>query len=168
NLKEAIKLGNFREDLYYRINVINIVAPPLRERIEDLDLLVPHFIHKYRISYNKEVKGITDDAMNQLKSYEYFGNVRELENIIQRAVLLCGEKLIGVDSLNLKNSNMIKRNDDISDKYIKIYEGETLKEIERKAIEFALKNNAQNRKWTADSLEMSERSLRYKIKEYKL
>lgn len=168
NLKEEIKLGNFREDLYYRINVINIVAPPLRERIEDLDLLVPHFIDKYRISYNKGVKGITDDAMNQLKNYDYLGNVRELENIIQRAVLLCGEEYIGVESLNLNNPKMIKRNDDINDKYIKIYEGETLEDIEKNAIEFALKNNGQNRRWTADSLGISERSLRYKIKEYKL
>lgn len=168
NLKEEIKLGNFREDLYYRINVVNIVAPPLRERIEDLDLLVPHFIDKYRISYNKGVTGITDDAMNQLKNYDYIGNVRELENIIQRAVLLCGDENIGIDSLNLNNPKMVKCNDDISDKYIKIYEGETLEDIEKKAIEFALKNNRQNRKWTADSLGISERSLRYKIKEYKL
>jgi DNA-binding NtrC family response regulator len=168
NLKEEIKLGNFREDLYYRINVVNIVAPPLRERIEDLDLLVPHFIDKYRISYNKGVTGITDDAMNQLKNYDYIGNVRELENIIQRAVLLCGDENIGIDSLNLNNPKMVKCNDYISDKYIKIYEGETLEDIEKKAIEFALKNNRQNRKWTADSLGISERSLRYKIKEYKL
>lgn len=168
NLKEEIKSGNFREDLYYRINVINIVAPPLRERIEDLDLLVPHFIDKYRISYNKGVKGITDDAMNQLKNYDYVGNVRELENIIQRAVLLCGDEYIGVDSLNLNNPKMIKKNDDISENYIKIYEGETLEDIEKRTIEFALKNNGQNRRWTADSLGISERSLRYKIKEYKL
>lgn len=168
NLKEEIKSGNFREDLYYRINVINIVAPPLRERIEDLDLLVPHFIAKYSISYNKGVKGITDDAMNQLKNYDYVGNVRELENIIQRAVLLCGDEYIGVDSLNLNNPKMIRKKDDISDNYIKIFEGETLEEIEKKAIEFALKNNGQNRRWTADSLGISERSLRYKIKEYNL
>ncbi|TWH77721.1 sigma-54-dependent transcriptional regulator [Sedimentibacter saalensis] len=168
NLKEEIKSGNFREDLYYRINVINIVAPPLRERIEDLDLLVPHFIDKYRISYNKGVKGITDDAMNQLRNYDYVGNVRELENIIQRAVLLCGDEYIGVDSLNLNNPKMIKKNDDISENYIKIYEGETLEDIEKRTIEFALKNNGQNRRWTADSLGISERSLRYKIKEYKL
>jgi len=168
NLKEEIKSGNFREDLYYRINVINIVAPPLRERIEDLDLLVPHFIDKYRISYNKDVKGITDEAMNQLKNYDYVGNVRELENIIQRAVLLCADEYIGVDSLNLNNLKMIRKNDDINEKYIKIYEGEKLEEIEKKAIEFALKNNGQNRRWTAGSLGISERSLRYKIKEYKL
>ncbi|MEL7648106.1 MAG: sigma-54 dependent transcriptional regulator [Sedimentibacter sp.] len=168
NLKDEIKSGNFREDLYYRINVINIVAPPLRERIEDLDLLVPHFIDKYRISYNKGVKGITDDAMNQLKSYDYSGNVRELENIIQRAVLLCADEYIDVDSLNLNNPNMIRTNYEASDNYIKIYEGETFEDIEKKVIEFALKNNCQNRRRTADSLGISERSLRYKIKEYKL
>lgn len=168
NLKEEIKSGNFREDLYYRINVINIVAPPLRERIEDLDLLVPHFIDKYRISYNKGVKGITDDAMDQLKNYDYVGNVRELENIIQRAVLLCADEYIGVDSLNLNNPKMIRKNADISDNYIKVYQGETLEDIEKKTIEFALKNNGLNRRRTAESLGISERSLRYKIKEYKL
>lgn len=168
NLQDEIKSGNFREDLYYRINVINIVAPPLRERIEDLDLLVPHFIDKYRISYNKGVKGITVDAMNRLKKYDYLGNVRELENIIQRAVLLCGDEYIGIDSLNLNNLNMIRKDNEISDNYIKIYEGETMEDIEKKVIEFALKNNVQNRRRTADSLGISERSLRYKIKEYKL
>lgn len=169
NLNEEIKLGNFREDLYYRINVINIVAPPLRERIEDLDLLVPYFIDKYRISYNKGVEGISDDAMAQLKNYNFSGNVRELENIIQRAVLLCGEEYIDIDSLNLNNPIMTRKNENVvGNKYIKIFEGETLKEIEKKTIEFALENNGGNRKWTADSLGISERSIRYKIKEYNL
>jgi DNA-binding NtrC family response regulator len=168
DLKEEIKLGNFREDLYYRINVINIVAPSLRERIEDLDFLVPHFIDKYRISYNKEVMGITDEAMSSLKNYDFTGNVRELENILQRAVLLCGEEYIGSESLNLNNPKMSRRNEDSTDKYIKIYEGETLKDVEKKAIGFALENNGQNRKWTSESLGISERSLRYKIKEYNL
>ena len=168
DLKEEIKLGNFREDLYYRINVINIVAPPLRNRTEDLQLLVPHFIDKYRIAYSKEVSGIADDAMNRLKDYSFPGNVRELENIIQRAVLLSGEDIIGLDSLNLNDPKLIRGDVETGEKHVKIYEGDSLKEIEKKAIRFALENNRQNRKWTADSLGISERSLRYKIKEYQL
>ncbi len=168
DLKDEIGKGNFREDLYYRINVINIVAPPLRDRIDDLDLLVPYFIDKYRISFNKNVIGISDEAMNRLKSHSFSGNIRELENLIQRAVLLSGEEIIDLDTLNLNNPNMIKKNLDISDNYIKIYQGESMKDIEKKAIEFALEVNGQNRKWTADSLGISERSLRYKIKEYEL
>ncbi len=168
DIKEQIRIGNFREDLYYRINVINIVAPPLRERTEDLKLLVPHFIDKYRIAYSKDVEGVTEEAMKQLKSYSFPGNVRELENIIQRAVLLSGEDQIGVDALNLNNPTLIRGDNDSSEKHIKIYEGESLKDVEKKAIRFALENNRQNRKWTAESLGISERSLRYKIKEYGL
>lgn len=168
NLKDEIAAGNFREDLYYRINIINIIAPPLRDRIEDLDLLVPYFINKYSISFNKEVSGISVKAMNKLKSHKFSGNVRELENIIQRAVLLSSGELICLDTLNLDNSNINNKANTLVDDYIKIYQGETMKDIEKKAIEFALESNSQNRKWTAESLGISERSLRYKIKEYGL
>lgn len=168
NLKDEIAAGNFREDLYYRINIINIIAPPLRDRIEDLDLLVPYFINKYSISFNKEVSGISVKAMNKLKSHKFSGNVRELENIIQRAVLLSSGELICLDTLNLYNSNINNKANTLVDDYIKIYQGETMKDIEKKAIEFALESNSQNRKWTAESLGISERSLRYKIKEYGL
>ena len=168
NLKDEIAAGNFREDLYYRINIINIIAPPLRDRIEDLDLLVPYFINKYSISFNKEVSRISEKAMNKLKSHKFSGNVRELENIIQRAVLLSSGELICLDTLNLDNSNINNKANTLVDDYIKIYQGETMKDIEKKAIEFALESNSQNRKWTAESLGISERSLIYKIKEYGL
>lgn len=168
DLEKEVKEGNFREDLFYRINVINLVAQPLRERIDDLKLLIPYFIDKYNISFNKRVKGITDEAYNLLKNYRFEGNIRELENIIQRAVLLNTGDLIEVDLLNIRSRNIKNLNHDTSENYIKIYAGETMKEIENKVIEFALKNNNQNRKWTADSLGISERTLRYKIKEYNL
>lgn len=168
DLEKEVKEGNFREDLFYRINVINLVAQPLRERIDDLKLLIPYFIDKYNISFNKRVKGITDEAYNLLKNYRFEGNIRELENIIQRAVLLNTGDLIEDDLLNIRSQNMKNVNHDTSENYIKIYTGETMKEIENKVIEFALKNNNQNRKWTADSLGISERTLRYKIKEYNL
>lgn len=169
DLKKEVESGNFREDLYYRINVINIVAPPLRERIEDLKYLVPYFIEKYNISFNKNIKGITDEAFNLLQEHHFEGNVRELENIIQRAVLLNLGEYIEIDSLNLLPEQSRKVTSiEAQEKYIKIYNGETFKDIEKKVIEFALNNNNKNRKWTAESLGISERTLRYKIKEYNL
>ncbi|MDF2676270.1 MAG: atoC1 [Bacillota bacterium] len=168
NLKKEVEMGNFREDLYYRINVINFVSPPLRERIDDLKLLIPYFIDKYNISFNKNIIGMTDEAYNLLKSCKFEGNVRELENIIQRAVLLNTGDYIEADSLELISQKLNKVYGDNIEKYIKIYEGENFKDIEKKVIRFALDNNNQNRKWTADSLGISERSIRYKIKEYNL
>ena len=168
NLKKEVEEGNFREDLFYRINVINLVAPPLRERLVDLELLVPYFIEKYNISFNKNVKGITQKAYEQLRDYSFEGNIRELENIIQRAMLLNTGDYIELDLLHINTHKVIHPTKNASDNYIKIYEGENMKEIEKKVIEFALKNNNKNRKWTADSLGIGERTLRYKIKEYDL
>jgi len=168
NLKKEVELGNFREDLYYRINVINIVAPTLRERLDDLKHLVPHFIDKYNISFNKNIKCISEEAYNVLRTHRFDGNVRELENIIQRAVLLSTGDCIEEDSLYLIPQKLNQIFTDNSEKYIKIHEGETIKEIEKKVLKFGLDNNNQNRKWTSDSLGISERSLRYKIKEYNL
>ena len=169
NLKKEVELGNFREDLFYRINVINIVSPPLRERIDDLKLLVPYFIDKFNISFSKSIKGITDEAYNLMKNCRFEGNVRELENIIQRAVLLNTGDYIEADSLNMISQKLNQVFVESTEKkYIKIYEGENFKEIEKKVIKFALDNNNQNRKWTSDSLGISERSIRYKIKEYHL
>lgn len=168
DLNKQVEAGKFREDLYYRINVINIVAPPLRERIEDLKLLVPYFIEKYNISFNKNISGITDEAYEMLTNYSYKGNVRELENIIQRAVLLSSSDYIDPSVLHISPTDIINTSDTSAVDYIKVYEGENIKQIEKKVIDFALRKNNYNRKQTAVSLGISERSLRYKIKEYHL
>lgn len=168
NLKTEVEAGRFREDLYYRINVINLVAPPLRERIDDLKYLVPYFIDKYNISFNKNIKGITDEAYEILSNYCFKGNIRELENIIQRAVLLTASDYIEPDLLQVIPQKIINSSNNPSKNHIKIYAGENMKEIEKKVIEFALENNNQNRKWTAETLGIGERTLRYKIKEYDL
>ncbi len=172
DLRMEVEAGNFREDLYYRINVINIVAPPLRDRIEDLKHLIPYFIDKYNISFNKDIKAMSPEAYEILSNYSFKGNIRELENIIQRAVLLNRGEYIDSDSLYISPQNIISkpRSPDLhkDENHIKIYEGEDMKQIERKAISFALDKNNQNRKWTAESLGISERTLRYKIKEYGL
>lgn len=168
NIKAEVEAGRFREDLYYRINVINLVAPPLRERINDLKYLVPYFIDKYNISFNKNIKEITDEAYEILSNYSFKGNIRELENIIQRAVLLTTSDYIEPDLLQVIPQKIINSSNNPAKNYIKVYEGENIKEIEKKVIEFALENNNQNRKWTAENLGIGERTLRYKIKEYDL
>lgn len=168
DLKEQVKLENFREDLYYRVNVINIQVPPLRERIDDLEFFIPYFIDKYNISFNRNIRGISGDAYNLLRTHEFEGNVRELENIIQRAVLLNIGDYIEVDSLNLNPQKLNKLVNNNQEDFIKIYEGENMKQIEKKVIKFALDCNNQNRKRTSESLGISERTIMYKIKEYDL
>lgn len=170
DLKKEIELGRFREDLYYRINVINIEVPPLRERVEDIRPLIDYFINKYNISFNRKIRGITDEAYESLLTYEFEGNIRELENIIQRAVLLSNSEVIEKELFDIKFNTINKNiyyNENERD-YIKIYPDDKMVDIERKAIEFSLKNNNQNRRKTAENLGISERSLRYKIKEYEL
>jgi len=99
NLLEEVKKGNFREDLYYRINVINIKLTPLSSRREDIPLLINHFIKKFNIIKGKNIEGVTDDVMNVLMDYGFPGNVRELENIIEHAFVLCREAYIGRNHL---------------------------------------------------------------------
>lgn len=166
NLKERVSQDLFREDLYYRINVINIETPPLRDRLEDLDYFIDYFINMYNISFNRSVKGLSQPAYDYLKNYDFPGNVRELENIIQRGVLLTNKEYIGLEDLanNQAFSNMNNRDNN----YLIIYPGETLKEVEKKLIEFELKNNEGNKNLTAKKLGISERGIRYKIDEYKL
>lgn len=99
DLSQMVEAGEFRDDLYYRINVININTPALRERASDIHLLADHFINLYNNSNEKEIRGISNDALSLLEKYDYPGNVRELENLIERAVVLCKNSMIGVDDL---------------------------------------------------------------------
>jgi two-component system response regulator AtoC len=99
NLDQEIKKGNFREDLYYRLNVINLNLPPLRERTEDIPELVNYFITKFNREYGKRVKGIKDNALKIIKDYAWPGNIRQLQSVIERAVLLGEEMYITVDDL---------------------------------------------------------------------
>jgi two-component system response regulator PilR (NtrC family) len=98
-LDREVAEGRFREDLYYRLNVIEVPLPALRERRDDVPLLAAHFVEKYTRELEKEVQVISDPAMQRLMAYDYPGNVRELENIIERAVALCRSDCIDVDVL---------------------------------------------------------------------
>ncbi len=163
NLKKEIEKGNFREDLYYRLNVIPFYLPPLRERVEDIPLLVDYFIKKYNILDNRDVKGLTDEALNLLMSMKWKGNIRELENIIERAVLMCDGKTIKAGDLLIDEQNDTKTEE------ATIFNLNTLslKEIEKRAIFHALDRTNGNRTHAAEILGISVRTLRNKLNEYK-
>lgn len=165
DLKQEVKTNTFRKDLFYRLNVIHISMPPLRERREDIPRLVDHFIKNYNIFLNKDLKGISAKALQAIEKYKFDGNVRELQNIIERAVALTRHDFITIEDLPedvFFSENIVSSCDDI----IPIYVGEDMKSIEKKVIEYNLKKFENSRKKTSESLGISERNLRYKIKEY--
>jgi transcriptional regulator with PAS, ATPase and Fis domain len=104
NLSEEIKAGRFREDLYYRMNVVGIHVPPLRERKEDIPLLVEHFIKKYNLEMGKQCVGASDDVIRLLMSYEWKGNIREMQNVIERAVIFAEDDVINTSDIGLIES----------------------------------------------------------------
>lgn len=172
DLRKEVAEGRFREDLYYRLNVIPIHIPPLRERREDIPYLIHYFIEKYAKEMDKEMKGAEPTAMKVLMNYPYPGNVRELSNIIERAVALSVGLKLKVSDLPQeiieKTNNLKDQNDKSSDdEVISISFGETLKEIEKKVILFTLEKLNGHRKKTADVLGISERGLREKLSKYK-
>lgn len=172
NLEEMVQKGTFRQDLYYRLNVIHIKTPGLRERKEDIPLLAQHFLKKYNDKLNKNISSISSDAMENLKKYDYPGNVRELENMIERTVALEGGATILPESLpplvntssgrKLASSNEIQVTDDgvDLDKII----GQIEKELIIKAVHQA--NGIKKR--AAKLLNITFRSMRYRIEKYNL
>src|SRR5581483_6475280 len=99
DLRAALEQGTFREDLYYRLNVVPLNIPPLRERKQDIPFLANHFLHKLAPDAGSEVEAITDAAMEKLTGYHWPGNVRELENVIERALILCRGKYLDVEDI---------------------------------------------------------------------
>lgn len=165
DLKEEVKNGNFREDLYFRLNVISIEMPTLHQRIEDLPLLIEHFIKKTSTTFKLPVKSVSREAYNALEQYEFPGNVRELQNIIERSVVFASNEVIELADL----PDMISGTKIATQKTVKVVPitlGITLSEVERIMIEETLIYCEGNRRKTAEQLGISERNLRYKIKQY--
>jgi two-component system NtrC family response regulator len=167
NLEETIKKGLFREDLYYRLNVITIPLPPLRERKEDIPLLMDYFLKKYSKMNQKSISDISKEARSLLLRHSYPGNVRELENLIERAVVLCRGEVITTQDLPFhlqegKSEGMweISR----TEKTLP----ESLEAIERDLIIKALQQHHGVQTRAAESLGISERVLRYKIRKYQI
>jgi two-component system response regulator PilR (NtrC family) len=162
-LDEEVAAGRFREDLFYRLNVIEIKLPPLRDRQEDIPLLVSHFIEKYATDLEKKVTHIDDAAMARLVDYRYPGNVRELENVIERAVALCRGEVIDLESLPPSVLNPVIRAEDrrISSEGINLEE--LLNEYEKSLLMEALRASGGVKKRAAKLVGVSFRSFRYRL-----
>lgn len=165
NLEQEVQNGRFREDLYYRINVITIELPPLCERVSDVRLLAEHFLKVYCAQNNRQKFGITDEAMQYLERYSWPGNVRELEKIIERTALLGKGKFIGLEDLpdGIKQEQKQQQTT-----YNSISLKEALAEPEKNIIRRALEANHWNRQATAKTLQINRTTLFKKMKHYGL
>ncbi len=156
DIKKEVEEHKFREDLYYRLNVFHIHIPPLRDRKEDVPLLGQHFIEKYNRILNKRISCLSKETIGLLMDYSYPGNVRELENIIERAMIMCNGEIIDKDFLFFfEQKNINQKNG-------------TLKEMEKEMIKKYLIQNHGNRTKTALNLGISRRNLQLKLREYKI
>jgi two-component system response regulator PilR (NtrC family) len=172
NLEEMVQKGTFRQDLFYRLNVINIRTPSLRDRRDDVPLLANHFLKKYNERLNKNIGGISTEAMEILKKYDYPGNVRELENLIERTVALEGGAMILPESLppmvntssgrKMASSNEIEIGDDGVDL------DKVMGQIEKELLIKAIHSAGGVKKRAAKLLHISFRSMRYRIEKYNL
>lgn len=161
NLEEEVKAGRFREDLYYRLNVVEIHLPSLKEREEDIPLLADHFLNKYRKELNKNIKGIDNDAMRALLAHEWRGEVRELENVIERAVIFCRGEFISVDDLP---PSFVPNRESLSLNFSGSLE-DSVRKFERDFIMRVLESNNFNKEQTAEVLKVGLSTLYRKLKE---
>ena len=161
DLWKAVQEGKFREDLYYRLNVITIHIPPLRERTEDIPLLVEHFISKYNVENSRKVEGINEEALQILMNYHWPGNVRELENVIERAVLINKTGIIAPEDLPPYLVPGAEPSYDRADLA-------SLEEVEKQHILNVLKKNNWNIRRSAQILKIDRTTLYAKIRRYGL
>jgi DNA-binding NtrC family response regulator len=158
NLAECVKNGTFREDLFYRLNVVSITVPPLRERREDVPLLMDFFVKRFGSSHRKAVKGFTKEARDALIKYDFPGNVRELENIVERAVVLTrGEYVSREDLPTLAEKRDVNLEGDMKD---------VVGSVEKRMIIDALAKAGWIQTKAAELIGISERMLRYKLRKY--
>lgn len=168
NLEEMVKNGTFREDLFYRLNVIPILIPPLRERAEDIPLLADHFLKLFNKEFRRSRKGFTPEAIKKLLSYSWPGNVRELRNVIERAVLLGKDELIHEDEILLGRVNLITGKESYKEIFPLPPGGCSLEEVEKSLVKQALERTNWNLTRAGALLNISRDQVRYKIEKYNL
>ncbi|MBW2990520.1 sigma 54-interacting transcriptional regulator, partial [Candidatus Woesearchaeota archaeon] len=168
DLQKEVGRKTFREDLYYRLNVMAIHLPPLRERTDDLAPLIDHFIRKFNQNFDLQVRGVSAASMKRILAHHWPGNVRELENVIQRGMVLAENRLIeashlpeGLGDKKGLTTRLVSPKEDLSLKTLQ-------KQLEAKYIAAALKRTKGNKSKAAQALEISYPSLLKKIKEYGL
>src|SRR5438094_3542696 len=164
-LEEEIENGNFRQDLYYRINVVNLFMPPLRERRSDIDGLVSYFLEYYNRKYNCKARPLSTELMEVLQKYHWPGNIRELENLVKRYVILGSEEVISSD-LVVREQEFFNPDINLDGPIsLKKLTRQATRELERKVILKVLQAHHWNRKQTARALSISYRALLYKIRD---
>lgn len=172
NLAECVRDGTFREDLFYRLNVVNLTLPPLRERTGDVSLIATQLLKQFAVKNSRQISGLSPDALAVLESHSWDGNIRELENVMERAALTASGGMVQVSDLKIERSSRMQ------DRMASSAEGEmldlsgwtpgrTLDQIEKNVILDALKYHQGNRTHTAKSLGISIRTLRNKLADYR-
>jgi len=164
-LEEEIANGNFRQDLFYRINVVNLYMPPLRERRSDISGLVHYFLEYYNRKYNCKAKPLSPELMEVLHKYHWPGNIRELENLVKRYVILGSEDVISND-LQPRENDLLSADINLDGPIsLKKLTRQATRQLERKIILKVLHNHHWNRKQAAKTLNISYRALLYKIRD---
>ncbi len=155
NLQELVRQGKFREDLFYRLNVINIAVPPLRERKEDITELAAHFMQKYSVRFGKEVKRLSTEALEKMNAYDWPGNIRELENEIERAVILSDGEEIGPEDLSIPIALHARPSS-----------SDMLEDIEKEHIKRVFAETGGNKSKASEILGINRKTLHLKLKKY--
>jgi DNA-binding NtrC family response regulator len=163
DLRRLIEIGRFREDLYYRLNVISVSIPPLRARMEDVPILVEHFLEKFNTENRKSVARVSAEVMDRFLSYNWPGNVRELENVVERGVVLARGDEIGIDVLPADLSRRVVLPDAAAPaEGVRFYDAVT--RLERQLIEGALRRAGGVQKHAAELLGLKPTTLNEKIR----
>ena len=161
-LEQAVEQGVFRKDLFFRLNVVAIHLPPLRERRDDIPMLMEHFLKRSNQEYGRQITGFTDPARKMLINHDWPGNVRELQNVVERAVVLASDSVLAPDDLQVGPA--LRGAED--DGGLTLRPGTPVAEMERRLILATLEHCNQNRTQAAELLQISVRTLRNKLKEY--
>jgi DNA-binding NtrC family response regulator len=161
DLMEEVRRGRFREDLFFRLDVLHIHLPALRDRHGDIPLLMDHFIQQVSKSFGKEIRGISPDCVARLENYSWPGNVRELKNVVQRAVVMCDGDILRPEHLPVRLQRSME-----APVAVPVHVGMSLEEVEREMIARTLESTGRNRTRTARILGISRRALYNKIKKY--
>jgi transcriptional regulator with PAS, ATPase and Fis domain len=171
NLAELVRTGAFRQDLYYRLNVVAIHLPPLRERLEDIPLLVRHFLNRYSQESEKSITAVSDKAMDLLCTYPWPGNIRELENTIEQAVALSSQQILTPDDLPVEVRDPAASNsfqNSSQDEQFLFPDTPTLEEVKKRYVLHVLSRNQGNISRTAKILNIDRRSLYRMLARYKI
>ena len=168
DLEEAVRVGKFRKDLYFRLNVVQIHIDPLRERKSDIPLLIQHFLHQFAQKSGRHISSITEEAMEILNDYDWPGNVRELQNAVERAVVLCNKQYLGVEDFQLSNLQQGDLDGEILTDSSGYYKERSLQDIERDHIIKTLRWTEWNKSRAAQILGIERSTLDRKLKRYKI